>query len=156
MRYPALAIANYFYYRSRAEGFDIDPLKMQKLLYFANGWHLAVYGKPLIREPIRAWQYGPVIESVYHAFKGYGARSISEPFDPENFEIPPDDFETREFLNRVWANYGGYTGVELSNLSHDPDGPWAEAMNSSRFGSPRISDASMRDYFIRIAEEAEP
>src|SRR5258708_10309168 len=59
--YPAEAVANYFLEKSWEEGKSVDPLKIQKLVYFANGWHLGLYGSPLIDEEVRAWTYGPVI-----------------------------------------------------------------------------------------------
>jgi uncharacterized phage-associated protein len=154
MPYPALAIANYFIYRAGAEGVAVDPLKLQKLLYFANGWHLALYREPLIREPIRAWNFGPVIPAVYHAFRSHGRHPISEPVDPEEYEVPREDERTRALLDKVWKEYGHYAGVQLSTLSHDPDGPWFKQMHKSAGleTSPKLSDEEIRQYFLQLAE----
>lgn len=154
MLYPALAVANYFIQKSNDEGEPVDPLKLQKLIYFANGWHLALYGLPLIGEPVHAWRYGPVVESVYHAFKRYGSRRIDEVAGATL--IPGDDTETTQLLYSVWRKYGHFTGGQLSNLSHDPEGPWAAATSAAPVGwGPRMRDDEMREYFKRLVKEAE-
>src|SRR4051812_2003689 len=60
--YTPLDIANYFLAldftrRSKKDvpGFDISPLKLQKLLYYAQGYYLASYGKPLFEENFLKW-----------------------------------------------------------------------------------------------------
>ena len=50
---------------------------MQKILYFAQGIHLAEFGSPLFTNKIYAWEYGPVIKEVYHKFKSL-ATTISQ------------------------------------------------------------------------------
>ena len=69
MPFSAAAVANEFLHLAHRDDRPITPLKMQKLVYFAHGWHLAITGAPLISEPIQAWQYGPVISSLYQIFK---------------------------------------------------------------------------------------
>ena len=59
------------------QGDMMTNLRLQKLLYFAQGWHLARYGKPLFDDDIEAWQYGPVVPSVYNAYKQYGRGGIA-------------------------------------------------------------------------------
>ena len=66
--YSALAIANFFLENHKS----ISPMKLQKLVYFAHGWNLAISNNPLIKEPIEAWDYGPVISTIYNEFKLFG------------------------------------------------------------------------------------
>ena len=75
--YRACAIANYFL--ERAEREPITQMKVQKLVYFAHGWHLGITQKPLINEQVEAWPYGPVIPSLYQDLKRWGADPITEP-----------------------------------------------------------------------------
>lgn len=154
MGYPALAVANYFIQKANEENEQVDPLKLQKLIYFANGWHLALRGTPLIQEKIHAWKYGPVVESVYQAFKRYGSRPIDEVAG--STLIPGDDAEAIELLDTVWELYGHYSGVQLSNLSHDPEGPWSARTRSALASGwgPKMRDDEMRKYFMRLVEEA--
>ena len=80
MSYSAKAIANYFLGLADAEKKPISHLKIQKLVYIAHGWYLAIKGEPLVGdEYAEAWQYGPVFPSLYHEFKIHGSGHITEP-----------------------------------------------------------------------------
>lgn len=74
---PALFIANYIIEYSNEKGYPINNLKLQKLLYFVNVSNLVTNQEPLFEEKMEKWKYGPVIPSVYHEFKKYGAFQIS-------------------------------------------------------------------------------
>lgn len=66
---------------------DAEPitnLKLQKLLYYAQGVFSALTGEFLFEEDFVAWEHGPVIESIYHEFKGYGRDPI--PYNPKFFD----------------------------------------------------------------------
>lgn len=155
MPYNPRAVANYFLRRGRRDGIPIDAMKLQKLVYFAHGWHLAVRGEPLIDEPVEAWQYGPVISTIYHDFKIFGSRPIRDlAFEFEgsevvNPEVPENDEQTREVLDRVWKGYRKFSGIELSKMTHKSGSPWDEAWKNR--GSKRrgidIPDEAIHDYF---------
>ena len=78
MAYEAKAIANYFLEKAKAEGNSLTPMQVQKLVYFAHGWYLGLFGEPLIKESVQAWSYGPVIPSLYQEFKRFGNQGIDE------------------------------------------------------------------------------
>jgi uncharacterized phage-associated protein len=78
MPFPAEAVANEFLELAKKDGEALSPMKLLKLVYFAHGWHLALTGEPLIEEPVQAWQFGPVIPSIYHQFKRFGSGPINE------------------------------------------------------------------------------
>lgn len=125
------AIANYFLDLAAASGQSITPMKLQKLVYYAHGWYAGYTQQPLINEPVEAWQYGPVIPSLYHEFKRFGSGTIkgkATDFDSQGFgEVPPpSDPNIRAFLENVWKSYGRYTGIALSEMTHSADSPWHE------------------------------
>ncbi|MEJ8756375.1 type II toxin-antitoxin system antitoxin SocA domain-containing protein [Pontibacter sp. H259] len=124
----ALAVANYFIQKSEETGYELTPMKVIKLVYIAHGWHLGLLKKPLIEEEVQAWQYGPVIETVYHAFKRFGASRIEGPADTGNFfksNIPQvEDSQVKGLLDSVWKAYGKFSGTQLSALTHQPNTPW--------------------------------
>src|SRR5690606_2181421 len=62
------------YLRSQAfdGGDSISNLKVQKLLYFCQGWALVLLEKPLFKADFKAWKHGPVIPETYHRFKKHG------------------------------------------------------------------------------------
>jgi len=151
MAYPAKAVANYFLDLAKRDGTTIDPLKMQKLIYYANGWHWALLDEPLIREYVEAWPYGPVIRSIYDEFKKYGnhpiteqAKEIDENFDICIPEITANDDQTRSFIERIWETHSIYTSIQLSNSTHLENSPWHKARQA---GKNIISDVHMKEYF---------
>ncbi len=135
--YHPKAIANWFLGRAEKEGQRLDPMKVQKLTYLAHGWHLGLHGEPLINEEVQAWQYGPVINSLYHEFKSFGAGEItgratswdfSSQGEPALVEpvVDPSDVDTIALLERVWDVYGSCSAVELSAMTHQPGSPWSQ------------------------------
>lgn len=147
MTYPSLAVANFFIEKARADGAPLSPMKLQKLVYYAEGWNLAYTGESLIDETIQAWQYGPVIPSLYHEFKHYGNGNIQTPGTTIDFSkgglhvhapnIKPSDSFSKELLERVWSVYKNYTAIELSSQTHTEGTPWhsiyvLKGMNSAR------------------------
>lgn len=103
------------------QGDLMTHLRLHKLLYFAQGWHLTRYGKPLFEEEIEAWQYGPVVPSVYNAYKQHGRAGIAG-------ELPNiDAFTEEEFslLLDVAREYEKYGTSSLVNMTHKPGSPWS-------------------------------
>ncbi len=78
--HSVIDVANYFLSLvNEDQGEGITNMKMQKLVYYAQGFSLAMLNKPLFEEPIEAWQYGPVVPTLYHAFKKYGNVPLPQP-----------------------------------------------------------------------------
>lgn len=135
--YSPKSIANYFIDQSLAnDGVGISPMKLQKLVYYAHGWYAGHTSTPLINETVEAWQYGPVISSLYHEFKQFGAGKINRhATDFEGLKLvtvpTPTDPTLINFLQNVWANYSKFTSVRLSQMTHAPDGPWDKTWKTS-------------------------
>lgn len=167
MPHNAKAVANYFLQRGEAEQIPITPMKLQKLVYYAHGSHLAVLDAPLINEQIECWKYGPVIRSLFHEFKAFGSDPItcrasvnhfeedgSDPLTFRAYSTTPtmDDANgtTLEILDEVWSAYSQYSGVRLSNMTHLPGTPWSQVMDEYK-GNPLkgtdIPNRIIRDYF---------
>lgn len=127
MPYSAAKIANAFLDVARERGDELTPLKLLKLVYIAHGWAFPLLGGPLINEPAQAWQYGPVVPSLYHSVSQYRAGPITQrvpDFDPQALSA-----QARQHVHNVYETYGRYSGVQLSNLTHLPGTPWDEAWN---------------------------
>ncbi len=129
----SLAIANYFINKANSSGAEITPMKVVKLVYIANGWYLGLVGQPLINEPVEAWKYGPVVPSVYHEFKKFGGKQVTDPaqilsgHDDTQFELQDRGFE--KFLDKIWEVYGIHDGIYLSAITHKPGTPWYVTWN---------------------------
>jgi hypothetical protein len=72
----AFAIANHMIAQAEQNGMPMDQMKLQKLLYFAHGWHLALTGTPLVDEPILAGPNGPLVGSVHDALVRMGTDDL--------------------------------------------------------------------------------
>lgn len=138
----ASTVANYFLSLADEEAGDqLSNMKLQKLLYYAQGFALAINGGPLFAEPIEAWTHGPVVPEIYHSFKTFGSGPIprSAEFDPMSL-----DKATRELLDEVYEVYGQYSAWKLRNMTHD-EAPWADAYRVAP--SSNIESHALRDFF---------
>jgi uncharacterized phage-associated protein len=143
MSFPAAAVANYLLDVAERHGQQLTPMKLQKLVYFAHGWHLALTGKPLINEAVEAWRWGPVIPSLWGEFRDYGNQPIQRrtitakvipdvklrwkvvPKSLDDADASPEEIQfAKDLLDKVWEVYGEMNAIQLSNLSHEPDSPW--------------------------------
>ena len=105
----------------RDSGSTITPLKLQKILYYTQGWYLAINGKELFKEDFEAWAHGPANPGIYDKYKKYGRDSIDYPN-----ESPKINKEILDFLYTIWNTYGIYDGKYLETLTHS-EAPWIEA-----------------------------
>ncbi len=143
MPFSSDAVANYFIDKAAAKKRLLTPLKLQKLAYFAHGWHLALStdGDPLVAEPVEAWEYGPVFPDLYHEFKDFGNKPISRHaaktkyrngkffFSTPTLEKEAErrglDFEfAKAVMERIWDVYGRYSATTLSEKTHEKGSPW--------------------------------
>lgn len=137
MAYSALAVANAFIERAKAGKLKgLTPMKLQKLLFYTQSWHLRdTNGVPLMDDNFARWQYGPVIPSLYHELKSYGARPVTALLSNLKREddgyvmvtpsIPKTDAAAHKLIDQIVEVYGSLTGTQLSNLSHEEGTAWA-------------------------------
>lgn len=138
--YTARAVANVFLEAGWDEGVPIEAMKLQKLVYIAHGWSLAILGKPLIQERMHAWEHGPVVPDLYHHFKHFGGEPIDHYAQGDRERRPQVvdwDSETRNLLKKVWGEYGRSTGSELRALTHESGSPWDWVKTASGGRIPR-------------------
>jgi len=148
MIYSASHIAKWFlaYNRSIMNESDADTisnLKLQKLLYYAQGIFLGFNdGIPLFEDPIVAWTHGPVVESVYHEYKGYGSTGID--FD-ETFDFASVEIEDHNLLIEVYNNFSQYSAWKLRDMTHK-ERPWIETMRCEEIPKSLIKDFFLEEY----------
>lgn len=117
-------VADYFLASQDDESGElISNLKLQKLMYYAQGFHLALFGKKLFPNDIEAWTHGPVVPELYHKYKEYGSGPIPR---PEQVAMEKYDDSTRELLNDIVNVYGQYSGWKLRNMTHE-ELPWQKS-----------------------------
>ena len=106
---------------------ETTPMHVLKLAYFSHGWMLGLHDQTLIHEPVEAWQYGPVIPSVFHRYKAFRGDPIDlVPIDrSEQLSVDQQDI-----VRDVVAVYWEARAIELSNISHNSGSPWDIVMHS--------------------------
>lgn len=135
--YSPQAVANYFLQKAAQDGYQVTQMKLMKLVYIGFGWALALLDRELFSDRIEAWQHGPVIPSLYHEFKHFGARPITElamEFDLDSLdssipEIPEEDQDARLVLEKVWGIYKGFSANALRAKTHEDNTPWKAVWN---------------------------
>lgn len=123
-KYKADDIAKWFLNENRKQmNFEdaeyITDLKLQKLLYYAQGCYSAKYNKSLIKENFLAWEHGPVIKEVYDKYKKFGSNGI---IFEEDYNHNLDE-ETENILKKVFRYFGKYSAWGLRNMTHN-ETPW--------------------------------
>lgn len=137
MAYSAQAVANAFIERAqKGEIPDLTPMKLQKLLFYVQSWYLRDHDcTPLMDDHFARWTYGPVVPSLYHDLKTYGAKPVTSKIstalhDGNGFKIVTpsimsDDEEARQYIELVIATYGNLSGPRLSWLTHEKGTAWS-------------------------------
>ncbi|MHA3787463.1 Panacea domain-containing protein [Flavobacterium hauense] len=142
MAYSVIDISNKIIANTEAEqGELISNLKLQKLLYYLNGFFMAAFDKKLFGNPIEAWQYGPVVREAYFHFKDFGSGAIST---PEKVEIITMSKEDEALFSEVMEEYGQFSAIKLMNMTHE-ELPWQKTFNENPQGE--IPDALILEYF---------
>lgn len=148
-----LDVAKYFLTKVDRTEDSITHLKLQKLCYYAQAWHLTIKNEPLCEnEYFEAWANGPVNYRVWTEYKHYGSNSIDYPEDFNPLVIEKDK---RDFLDEIWDLYGKFTAKYLSELTHQED-PWIEARGNAGPGDKCrtiINEESMKRYYGKLIEE---
>lgn len=148
----ALDVADWFL-RNPVSGEPITHLKLQKLVYYAQAWSLALLGRQLFEEDFQAWAHGPVVPSIYRAAAGSGWAPLI-PF--EGRKAPEFDKEQLELLKEVADTYGAYTAKGLEAMTHSED-PWRNArkgLSPEARSSKVISKESMTAYYSELHKQA--
>lgn len=150
MPHSALYISGEILKRAKEKEVGISNMKLQKLLFIANGLYLAKNGTPLLEEPIEVWPYGPVIKVVYHQFKEYGNRDI--PSLPSAYQLRSKielDEDAETSINFALDVAEKLTAIQLSNWTHAENSPWTKAQQN---GEKFIPERSMQEFFKQFTK----
>lgn len=148
-----LAIANEFLRRRGSGGWPAQ-MQIQKLTYIAHGWNLAINKKPLVAEPPEAWDNGPVFRRIWDHVRDYGYRGTNCTFvDPfTNSEIKEElTPEEQAVIDHVWKKYGGYSGAQLSRMTHEPGTPWYKVYIEGDGKNEPLSNDDIQQHYVELA-----
>ena len=147
----AVDIARYFLCCvDREVGDTISPLKLQKLVYYAQAWSLVFRNQPLFFQEIEAWVSGPIVRDVWDEYKAYKYSDIPA---LDHFEAEFDEDEI-EVLEEVWNAYGELSAKHLAELTQS-ETPWLNArkgLEPAEISTKIISCEDMKSYYELLAE----
>lgn len=120
----------------------LDTIKLQKLVYYSQAWHLTWLGTPLFDDTIEAWDNGPVVRKLWEHDRGkYSVASI-----PEVEAVTMAD-ESLGVVHFVCGEYGQYEGTTLRDHTH-MESPWMDAYAQAR--NTVISHDAMRAFYSDV------
>jgi uncharacterized phage-associated protein len=148
-------ISDYFIALSNETQSLITNLKLQKIVYYAQAWHLAIIGKELFKEDFQAWVHGPVIPELYYTYKEFGWKPIiREDLKPAILSRIKKEFpeETKKLLEDVTYEYFGLPTFELERLTHN-EFPWMITRNGLPADEPSdrvIQKSLIKKYYAKF------
>jgi len=144
------AVSNYFLSLSN---FNIDLMQLKNLLFFSYGYYLAIKGDILFNSYIEAWEYGPIIPVIHYEFVSeFGNDKINRFAIDYNGPLPFIPFiydkNKTSFFNKIWEVFGGFTGIQLSNMTHGNDTPWN--ITWTKFNKKSIINNDLiKEYYLK-------
>jgi len=136
--------ANNLLARGRNDGIIITPMKLQKLLYLLYRQFYKSENRALFSERFEAWQYGPVLGSVYREFQEFKDKPIDRYYFENGKAIGIDENDYAGFKNaidKVWSEYRDVGAIELSRRTHQPGSAWEKSKNYGYL----LKDEDIRD-----------
>lgn len=126
----ANAVAQFLLHLAEAECEPelVTHLRLQKLLYYAQGWSIALRGQPLFRESIEAWANGPVVREVYREYADFKNQPISETRPVDSIALNRNE---KDFVRSIWEHYKVYSAWKLREMTHQ-ESPWLHARGDCR------------------------
>ncbi len=137
--YDAREVSNYVLKLAISSQVELTQMSLLKIIFYAHGWYLASKGAPLFRQPVEAWEYGPVVKVVRDAFKEFKKRPINK--YAERLDLMSGEFvavpaqladEDEEFVASVFATYSKHSAFELSDMTHEAGSPWDKVWNTDK------------------------
>jgi len=144
MTFSPVNVSNNILKRAFEDDVSVSPMKLQKLLYFVASEYSKRTGKPLLNEPFLAWDYGPVVRSVYDEFRSFGAAPIKayakDAAGRSKMIKESKDEALRVSLDLIWNQAKVLSGLQLSRITHADGSAWYKTFQKSRSGAIPDSD----------------
>lgn len=137
----ALDISTHVIYQHWKNGIPITNLKLQKILYYVQGYVSKFCNEPAFPEPIYNWPYGPVVPEAYYAYNENRAMPIPEPDSQDIMQAESRlgrDKATQSVMDQVINVTYRYTSSMLVGMTHNED-PWKDTSESQEITYPQIA-----------------
>jgi uncharacterized phage-associated protein len=112
---------------------NMSHLKLQKILFYVEAYHLAYFDNSIIDDNFQAWVHGPVSRKIYdllkdksvlHAELGYVKEANgADPSDVLKKALTKDQID---FINETVDELNQFSATQLENMTHTEE-PWLAA-----------------------------
>lgn len=141
-----IELSKYIIEKITKKGKGINHLKLQKLLYYIEAWHLVYADTPLIKENFEAWLHGPVVRKVWDHYKTHSIMLEELPVEKSNIKLSE---EQEQIIDDVLDEYGDKTGYYLECLTHVEE-PWQKARKKGE--NTFISKDDMKAFYSGLID----
>lgn len=150
MAVSSITVANAFLDLASNEGKTLTNMQLQKLVFLAQGYSMALLDRPIHYHNTHAWQFGPVMPKLYKKLQKYGNSWVTEKIEPDADESIPQNSEEFEVIQGVFHSFGHWTGGQLSALTHEPNTPWRITWDNQPFSI--IDTELMKRFYTGVLE----
>ncbi|MDP2331027.1 MAG: DUF4065 domain-containing protein [Reyranella sp.] len=153
--FPSWVLADQLLTFARRDRRVINAFQMQKLIYLAEGWMRLVHGCSLIREPIEAREFGPVLPDLQRLLRRFAAGPVQRDLfihelgERRSEAIQRPAVEEIAVLEGIWDAYGAMSVSQLNSLICEPGGPWETARRQQPQAQPAIIPGDGVASFLR-------
>ena len=134
----AIYISNYVISLFEERKAPVTNLKLQKVLYYIQGYYYKQFGKAAFSDEIYNWQYGPVVPVVYYEYNDNGAAPLKSRYAFNDYEISDRE---KNLIASIVEKCAGISTSKLVSMTHS-ENPWKTAGSGNI-----ISKNSIEIYF---------
>ena len=126
-------------------------LKLLKLLYYIQGYHLAMFNAPLFNDKMEAWLHGPVVPSVYKWLKNLTDENLqNQAMNDEQMGALNLHPQQTELISEVLKIYNKYSAYGLRDKTHT-EMPWLSVYEKDK--NNEITTESLKSFFTPLVEK---
>lgn len=128
---------------------ELSSMKLQKLMYYSQAWHMVWEEEPLFADDFQAWANGPVLPALYARHRGMFKVDASLFQDADSCNLTD---EQRGNIDKVLGFYGDKTAQWLSDLTHQ-ENPWLDTRGELPAGVASdavIPQSAIHEYYSSL------
>lgn len=120
--YNVIELSNYIIAEFEKREAPITNLKLQKVLYYIQGYFMKSFGREAFRDELYCWTYGPVVPMSYFEYNMNGSAFLYPKFNPN---LSLSDIE-RGLIEKIIDKCKDIPSSRLVTMTHN-EFPWQNA-----------------------------
>lgn len=116
----AISLSNYVISLFEEQETPVTNLKLQKVLYYIQGYFYKHFGKAAFSDEIYNWQYGPVVPVVYYEYNDNGSAPLKSRMFFGDYAITDSE---KTLIKSVVKKCASIPTSRLVSMTHS-ENPW--------------------------------